>query len=445
MNKYYAVRIGRKPGVYKTWDECRGQTDHYPGARFKSFPSHAEAAAWVAGGGTIETPSSTAPGVIVRGNSTIPAFIPISPSTTRTRAGHGRFYAVAVGHTPGIFTDHKSARDSHDGFPGAKYRRFDTYDDAETYLCLHGIDVVISPGVRVDDGDGEQEDGGEQNSETDEDGSAEENDDSSSTVSPTVTPPTPGSFMMSVYESTQRELGTLTPPTTEEDNDSTMPSSAQQEPPPSIMRPPPSSYFAHRADFEADDDASFEDEFSRYMSSQDIQPRTAVYRKLRTKAISHELKLHYSSQQSLLDDDDEDEDEDEDDEHKPPHSAAEVEVAFRLDVYQNMCRALRLPAYETEQECTRALREPLVNIVDFIDAARHNRPVKIWTDWEAFRQYTLQDDKRIDKEEAKADHGFLAKLLRMVSRKDGLDNRRGRKRRGAHGAGPGPAKRARPC
>lgn len=35
--KVYAVQVGRQPGLYKTWDECRKQTDGFPGAKFKSF------------------------------------------------------------------------------------------------------------------------------------------------------------------------------------------------------------------------------------------------------------------------------------------------------------------------------------------------------------------------------------------------------------------------
>ena len=484
-NKYYAVRIGRKPGVYKTWDECRAQTDRYSGARFKSFSTRVEATAWVAGGGSDGTLSSTTPnGAAMRGkgnaarapaaaaasrnpSSTAPVTTARDPPGRDWDRHRGPFYAVAVGRTPGIFTSYDGARASHEGFPGAKHRRFDTYADAETYLHLHGVeDIVVFPDGAGEGGE-EEEISGEQDEESDEDNSDEESDDDDvSTACPTVTPPTPGSFMMSVYESTQRNLGTLTPPTTVGGSDNSimaLPSSAQQEeeqqPPPSTMRPPPSSYFAHRADFAADDAASFDDEFGRYMSSQDIQPSSPAYRKLRTKAISHELKLHYSSPRSLLDDDEVKEEEEGEknndhveEQHKPkpppprPQSAADTEAAFRLDVYQNMCRALRLPAYATERECTRALREPLVNIVDFIDAARHKRPVQIWTDWEAFRQYTLRDDKRIDKEEAKADHGFLAKLLRMVSRKDGFEGgRRGRKRRRADGDRQGSVKRARPC
>ena len=47
--KFYAVRHGRVRGVYKTWDECRAQVDHFPGCVFKSFPTESEAHAFVAG------------------------------------------------------------------------------------------------------------------------------------------------------------------------------------------------------------------------------------------------------------------------------------------------------------------------------------------------------------------------------------------------------------
>jgi len=36
-NKYYAVRIGRSPGIYSSWDECLEQINNYPKARFKKF------------------------------------------------------------------------------------------------------------------------------------------------------------------------------------------------------------------------------------------------------------------------------------------------------------------------------------------------------------------------------------------------------------------------
>ena len=43
MGKLYAVKCGRKPGIYKTWAECQKQVIKYPGAIFKSFNTMEEA------------------------------------------------------------------------------------------------------------------------------------------------------------------------------------------------------------------------------------------------------------------------------------------------------------------------------------------------------------------------------------------------------------------
>ncbi|KIR52308.1 ATP-dependent DNA helicase PIF1 [Cryptococcus gattii Ru294] len=43
---FYAVRCGRRPGVYITWAECQQQVHMFPGAIFKKFPTHDEANIW---------------------------------------------------------------------------------------------------------------------------------------------------------------------------------------------------------------------------------------------------------------------------------------------------------------------------------------------------------------------------------------------------------------
>lgn len=45
--KIYAVRAGRVPGIYATWDECKAQVDGFPGAQFKGFASRADAEAYL--------------------------------------------------------------------------------------------------------------------------------------------------------------------------------------------------------------------------------------------------------------------------------------------------------------------------------------------------------------------------------------------------------------
>ena len=42
-NKFYAVKKGVKPGIYKTWNECKAQVLKFKGAIYKSFNSLSEA------------------------------------------------------------------------------------------------------------------------------------------------------------------------------------------------------------------------------------------------------------------------------------------------------------------------------------------------------------------------------------------------------------------
>ena len=61
--KFYAVATGRQKGVFETWDACLASVDRWPGAKYKSFPTRAEAESFVrhpvyktgGGGGTTST------------------------------------------------------------------------------------------------------------------------------------------------------------------------------------------------------------------------------------------------------------------------------------------------------------------------------------------------------------------------------------------------------
>ena len=41
--KFYAVKNGKVPGIYKTWDECKAQVDGFSGAVFKGFETKEDA------------------------------------------------------------------------------------------------------------------------------------------------------------------------------------------------------------------------------------------------------------------------------------------------------------------------------------------------------------------------------------------------------------------
>lgn len=43
MSKFYAVKVGRKPGIYNTWGEAQKQVSGFSGAKFKSFSNEEEA------------------------------------------------------------------------------------------------------------------------------------------------------------------------------------------------------------------------------------------------------------------------------------------------------------------------------------------------------------------------------------------------------------------
>ena len=61
MAKYYAVRNGRKTGVFKTWAECEAQVNGYPGADFKSFPTDLLAEEYMKGSTQEKIKAITAP------------------------------------------------------------------------------------------------------------------------------------------------------------------------------------------------------------------------------------------------------------------------------------------------------------------------------------------------------------------------------------------------
>lgn len=52
--KFYAVRIGKTPGIYVSWEACKAQVHGFPGAVYKSFATEEEAQVFL--GNTAEEP-----------------------------------------------------------------------------------------------------------------------------------------------------------------------------------------------------------------------------------------------------------------------------------------------------------------------------------------------------------------------------------------------------
>ena len=53
--KYYAVKEGRKPGIYTTWAECEEQVKGYQGADYKKFNNEEDARLFVYGVCSVST------------------------------------------------------------------------------------------------------------------------------------------------------------------------------------------------------------------------------------------------------------------------------------------------------------------------------------------------------------------------------------------------------
>ncbi|KAI0406090.1 hypothetical protein F4802DRAFT_559297 [Xylaria palmicola] len=170
------------------------------------------------------------------------------------------------------------------------------------------------------------------------------------------------------------------------------------------------SYFSQIPNFEPDVKADFDEEFGRFASSQNIAPCSKVWRKIRTNAIRHEMMFHYS--QDYGSDGEGDVKEEDDDDLGRSNR--------QLWALQNMCREVGLEPLDTIDGCVSNLKSVLVNIIDYIDARRNARPIKVWdpSEFEDFRKYTLSPGKRIDLEEAKSGDGFVFALLQVLNCKD---------------------------
>ena len=58
--KYYAVKNGRKTGIFTDWESCRAQVEGYSGAKYKSFAEKSAAEEYLTGEAAAEFEQTTA-------------------------------------------------------------------------------------------------------------------------------------------------------------------------------------------------------------------------------------------------------------------------------------------------------------------------------------------------------------------------------------------------
>lgn len=169
--RYYAVRAGKIPGVYMSWAECQAMTNGFAGANCELLSNP-----WT-------PPPSRGPLSSPLPFRSNPAVVSISPLTRRLRtdksfstreeaqlyaAGKNpnpgiaptRFYAVAIGNKPGVYTEWSDAQAAYVGVKAPKYKKFESREAAEEWIQSIQLSAGPPPEERFDfeDEDEDEED-----------------------------------------------------------------------------------------------------------------------------------------------------------------------------------------------------------------------------------------------------------------------------------------------
>ncbi|KAE8834604.1 hypothetical protein PTNB85_05937 [Pyrenophora teres f. teres] len=103
--KLYAVKAGKTPGIYSTWDEAKLQIDGFSEAIYQSFSTRTEAEAFMKGTGT-----------------------------HKAKPGKSKYYGVAAGHQTGVYTNWADVQTKIKGYKGAEQKSFPTRVEAQAYV-----------------------------------------------------------------------------------------------------------------------------------------------------------------------------------------------------------------------------------------------------------------------------------------------------------------------
>ncbi|KAK7972904.1 ribonuclease H1 [Apiospora saccharicola] len=433
---FYAVGVGKKPGVYDNWDECNEQVWGVSHAKYKGFATRGEAQRYVSKYGGMpqqnyherqRQPQNDCPQQ--RGYTpAAPVYLPpkieieqpdaegelattwVEEERSERFDAHDEngvdevYFAVVRGRRPGIYSRER-AEEQVDGFPDTYYDVFSTYAEASGFMRTQfkkteaataaprpSNNTVIATGA----------------------GSA-------AAGAPRV-PYAEKYYAVAVgrvpgiyynWETCEKQVKKC--------SSAVHKSFLTYEEAVEFVREK-GNHFAMVADFQPDNSAPFEHEFDRFASSQGIAPGSQEYRKQRTTAIAREFDVLYLSQpikkeeDDDMDDDDDDWDIKEEEEEEEPMTRAEL----LLRAFHAICREVEVAPRSTLRECEMAIKNlGLINIVDFIDAKRYGKKVHIWpwAQFQAFRKYTLGSRDKCMVLDIAKQHDLLRALLQNLAGK----------------------------
>lgn len=111
---YYVVRVGRKPGIYSSWDDARVHVDGFKGAEYRKFNNETDANIYLNGGN-------------VRGK-----------------------YVYAVRNDNKVFFSWEECKKHVEGMKGAEFRKFKSEHEANKWLA--GRELTTDDGKDIDEG-----------------------------------------------------------------------------------------------------------------------------------------------------------------------------------------------------------------------------------------------------------------------------------------------------
>lgn len=113
---YYAVKVGLRTGIFKTWEECSSCVQGYPGAKYKGFATLAEAEGYIEGSVVVTKKKSTRT-TIDQNNKTYKVDSGKFNSETQN------YYVVRCGRTIGVFNTWKECEEQVKGYQKAEYKK----------------------------------------------------------------------------------------------------------------------------------------------------------------------------------------------------------------------------------------------------------------------------------------------------------------------------------
>ncbi|KAG2781867.1 hypothetical protein PC129_g20464 [Phytophthora cactorum] len=112
---YYAVAVGRRVGIYTDHQDAMDQVYGYSSFRMKKFLDYSNALDYLALFSEVEAESE-------------------EEESEPEPEEEGWYYAVAVGRSPGIYTNHEDVKEQVHCYSGFRMKKFLDYDEAQAYI-----------------------------------------------------------------------------------------------------------------------------------------------------------------------------------------------------------------------------------------------------------------------------------------------------------------------